>query len=55
MSSWIVELTHRNGKSAQIALIDSFGPSNKWKELVLGSFLPGDGDFLNQLKRVAPA
>ncbi|MFM0405303.1 hypothetical protein [Paraburkholderia dipogonis] len=55
MASWVVQIRHSAGQSTTIALIDSFGPSNRWKELESGKFLPGEGEFLNQLKRVAPS
>ena len=54
MSSWEVELTHTSGFTVRISLIDVAGPLNDWREVEAGTFTPGSGTFLNQLKRVAP-
>lgn len=52
MSSWKVKLAHGTNQEAQIDLIDTVGPVNEWRAHPKGAFLPEEGHFTNQAKRV---
>lgn len=54
MSSWVIQLFEKSGRTALIELMDIAGPFNKWRSRDPEAFTPNSGYFINQLSRVMP-
>ena len=55
MSNWRVELTaNSDNQKAIIDVMDTVGPLNKWRCVTDDAFIPDEGEFTNQARRVVP-
>ena len=55
MSNWRVELTaNSDNQKAIIDVMDTVGPLNKWRCVTDDAFIPDEGEFTNQGRRVVP-
>ncbi|MGH8470386.1 MAG: hypothetical protein ACREX3_09695 [Gammaproteobacteria bacterium] len=55
MSNWRVELTaNSDNQKAIIDVMDTVGPLNRWRCVTDDAFIPDEGEFTNQARRVVP-